>query len=133
MARLGLIGILADPRLYIAGLKFSVPLMTILSCHELGHYIAARRHGLRATPPFFLPFPVPLLGIGTLGAVIRIKDPIANKKQLMDVGAAGPIAGFVALLPFLAYGIAASEVGEAPVNGTGYLEFSEPLIYQLLA
>ncbi len=131
MAGLGLSQLLTDPRVYLAGLKFSIPLLTILGCHELGHYVAARRHGLTATPPFFIPFPVPFLGIGTLGAVIRIKDPIQNKKQLLDVGAAGPIAGFAALVPFLAYGIAASEVGEAPVGGA-YLEFGEPLIYRFL-
>ncbi len=131
MARLGLGQLLTDPRVYVAGLKFSIPLLTILGCHELGHYVAARRHGLTATPPFFIPFPVPFLGIGTLGAVIRIKDPIQNKRQLLDVGAAGPIAGFAALVPFLAYGIAASEVGEAPVGGA-YLEFGEPLIYRFL-
>ncbi len=131
MAQLGLFGLLTDPRVYAAGLKFSIPLLTILWCHELGHYVAARRHGLTATPPFFIPFPVPLVGIGTLGAVIRIKDPIRDKRQLLDVGAAGPIAGFVALVPFLAYGIAASEAGEATIDG-GYLEFGEPLIYRLL-
>jgi membrane-associated protease RseP (regulator of RpoE activity) len=131
MAQLGLLQLFADPRFYAAGLKFSVPLLTILWCHELGHYIAARRHGLTATPPYFIPFPIPVLGIGTLGAVIRIKDPIRNKRQLLDVGAAGPIAGFVALVPFLAFGISASEVGESGVEGA-YLEFGEPLIYRLL-
>lgn len=131
MATLSLAALFADPRLYLAGLKFSVPLLTILMCHELGHYVAARRHGLTATPPYFIPFPVPLIGLGTLGAVIRIKDPIQNKKQLLDVGAAGPIAGFVALVPFLAFGIAASEVGEKTSEGI-YLEFAEPLIYRLL-
>lgn len=131
MAALGPAELLRDPRLYTAGLAFSIPLLTILMCHELGHYFAARRHGLTATPPFFIPFPIPILGIGTLGAVIRIKDPIRNKRQLLDVGAAGPIAGFVALVPFLAYGIAASEVGEATTDGF-YLEFAEPLIYRLL-
>ena len=131
MARLGLVKLLTDPRVYIAGLKFSVPLLTILWCHELGHYIAARRHGLTATPPYFIPFPIPVLGIGTLGAVIRIKDPIQDKRQLLDVGAAGPIAGFVALIPFLAYGIMASETGESVVEGS-YLEFGEPLIYRFL-
>jgi membrane-associated protease RseP (regulator of RpoE activity) len=131
MARLGLVQLLSDPRVYAAGLKFSIPLLTILWCHELGHYIAARQHGLTATPPFFIPFPIPVLGIGTLGAVIRIKDPIRNKRQLLDVGAAGPIAGFAAVIPFLAYGIAASEVGESTVEGA-YLEFGEPLIYRLI-
>ncbi len=59
MAHFGLARLFADPRLYLAGLKFSVPLLTILMCHELGHYIAARRHGLTVTPPFFIPFPIP--------------------------------------------------------------------------
>jgi membrane-associated protease RseP (regulator of RpoE activity) len=131
MARLGIADLLTDSRLYLAGLKFSIPLLTILMFHELGHYVAARRHGLAATPPFFIPFPIPILGIGTLGAVIRIKDPIQNKRQLLDVGAAGPIAGFIALVPFLAYGIAASDVGPAATDGA-YLEFAEPLIYRLL-
>jgi membrane-associated protease RseP (regulator of RpoE activity) len=128
---LGLLGLLTDVHFLSIGLQFSVPLLIILTCHELGHYVAARRHGLRATPPFFIPFPIPFLGIGTLGAVIRIKDPIRDKRQLLDVGAAGPIAGFIALVPFLAYGIAASSIGEAPAGGT-YLEFAEPLIYRLL-
>ena len=131
MASLGLAALLTDPRVYVAGLKFSLPLLTILGCHELGHYLAARHHGLTATPPYFIPFPIPVLGIGTLGAVIRIKDPIHNKKQLLDVGAAGPIAGFAALVPFLAYGIIASEIGDAPTEGA-YLEFGEPLIYRIL-
>jgi membrane-associated protease RseP (regulator of RpoE activity) len=131
MARLSLFELLTDPRVYIAGLKFSVPLISILWCHELGHYVAARRHGLTATPPYFIPFPIPVLGIGTLGAVIRIKDPIQNKRQLLDIGAAGPIAGFVAVVPFLAYGIMASEVGE-PLTEGPHLEFGEPLIYRLL-
>jgi len=128
---LGLFGLLTDAHFLSVGLQFSVPLLIILTCHELGHYVAARRHGLRATPPYFIPFPVPFLGIGTLGAVIRIKDAIRDKRQLLDVGAAGPIAGFIALVPFLAYGIAASSIGAAPAGGT-YLEFAEPLIYRLL-
>ena len=131
MAELGPAELFSDRRLYIAGLAFSIPLLTILMCHELGHYLAARRHGLTATPPFFIPFPVPILGIGTLGAVIRIKDPIRDTRTLLDVGAAGPIAGFVALLPFLAFGIAASEVGAPAAEGV-YLEFAEPLVYRLL-
>ncbi len=77
----------------------------ILLCHELGHYLACRRYRLLATPPYFLPAPV---GLGTFGAFIRIRSPIRNKRQLLDVGAAGPIAGFVALVPFLLYGIAKS-------------------------
>jgi len=92
VARLGLGALFSDPRFYLTGLEFSLPLLTILMCHELGHYFAARHHGLKVTPPFFIPFPIPFGGIGTLGAVIRIKDPITDKRQLLDVGAAGPIA-----------------------------------------
>ncbi len=92
----------------------------------MGHYFACRYHRLLATPPFFIPF----IGIGTLGAVIRIKEPIRNKQQLLDIGAAGPIAGFIAILPFLAYGIHASTL-TANLPDDGYLSFGEPLIYRV--
>lgn len=92
------------------GLSFSLPALTILLAHELGHYLACRRYRLPATPPFFLPLP---LMLGTLGAFIRIRAPIDGKKELFDVGIAGPLAGFVTLLPFLFYGVAHSR--PAPV------------------
>jgi Peptidase family M50 len=94
-----------DPALLAVGLEFALPALFILLCHELGHYIACRRYGLPSTLPYFLPLPA---FFGTLGAFIRIKAPIRNKRELFDVGVAGPLAGFVALLPFLFYGIAAS-------------------------
>ena len=87
------------------GLAFSIPVLTILLCHELGHYLLCRRYGVHATLPYFVPAPV---GLGTLGAFIRIRSPIRNKRELFDIGIAGPIAGFAALLPFLVYGIARS-------------------------
>ncbi len=129
LGQLSLIRLLVDPRFILEGLKFSVPLLVILLCHEMGHYVACRAHGLRATPPFFIPFP---WGIGTLGAVIRIKEPIRNKQELLDVGVAGPLAGFVALLPFLVYGIAASRVTTLPVDH-GYLLFGEPITFTLVS
>lgn len=94
-----------SPVLLGHGLSFSLPLLFILLCHELGHYLLCRRYRLPATLPYFIPAP---FGIGTLGAFIRIRGRIQTKRELMDVGIAGPIAGFVALLPFLAYGIAHS-------------------------
>jgi membrane-associated protease RseP (regulator of RpoE activity) len=94
-----------DPALLRIGLSFSCAAMTILFCHEMGHYIACRRYGLACTLPYFLPVPV---NFGTFGAFIKIKQPIRNKRELFDVGVAGPIAGFVALIPFLLYGIAHS-------------------------
>lgn len=111
------------------GLFFSVPLLVILGCHEAGHYLACRRHGLDATLPFFIPAPI---GIGTFGALIRIRSPIATRRQLLEVGAAGPIAGFLALLPFLAYGIANATVVEISPELVGMaMVFDEPLIFDL--
>jgi membrane-associated protease RseP (regulator of RpoE activity) len=95
-----------DPELLALGLAFSAPSLFILLCHELGHYLACRRYRLPSTLPYFLPLP---LGIGTLGAFIRIRAAIRTKRELFDVGVAGPIAGFVALAPFLVLGVAWSE------------------------
>jgi membrane-associated protease RseP (regulator of RpoE activity) len=94
-----------DPQLLGWGLRFALATIFILVSHELGHWFACRRYGLRATPPYFLPAPV---GLGTFGAFIRIRTPLRGKKELFDVGIAGPIAGFVALLPVLAVGMARS-------------------------
>jgi Zn-dependent protease len=84
-----------------AGAPFALTLLLILGVHEMGHYIAARRHKVDVTLPYFIPFP--LIGIlGTLGAVIFIKSPLTNRKQLFDVGISGPLAGFaVALVAFI--------------------------------
>lgn len=92
-----------DAHLLRLGLQFSLPALLILLCHELGHYLACRHYGLPATLPYFLPTPI---GIGTLGAFIRIRAPIRWKRELFDVGVAGPLAGAVVLLPFLVLGIA---------------------------
>jgi membrane-associated protease RseP (regulator of RpoE activity) len=124
---------LLSPQLLAEGLKFSLPLMIILLAHELGHYLAARRHRLRPTPPYFIPMPLPLpFSPGTLGAVIRIKAPVRSRRQLMDVGAAGPIAGFVALLPFLLVGSALSGVQDVDPDQPA-IYFGEPLIFRFVA
>ncbi|MEK6976281.1 MAG: site-2 protease family protein [Candidatus Thermoplasmatota archaeon] len=83
---------------------FALPLMLILGIHELAHYVAARRHGLRATLPFFIPVPPPLMMFGTLGAFISLKDPLPDRRALFDVGASGPIAGFLVALPIILLG-----------------------------
>ncbi len=95
-----------EPDLLRLGLSFSIPVLLILFAHEMGHYVACRRYGLSATLPYFLPMPAMF---GTLGAFIRIRSPIRGKRELFDVGVAGPLAGFAALLPFLLYGVAKSE------------------------
>ena len=97
----------ARPLLLLDGLAFSLTLMTILLAHELGHYFACRYYGIDASLPYFLPFPSP---IGTLGAFIRIRSPIYTRQALFDVGIAGPLAGFVVLVPALVIGIGESKV-----------------------
>jgi membrane-associated protease RseP (regulator of RpoE activity) len=105
---LGVFGVLqAHPLLLADGLAFSLTLMTILLAHELGHYFACRYYGIDASLPYFLPFPSP---IGTLGAFIRIRSPIYTRQALFDVGIAGPLAGFIVLVPALVIGIAKSKV-----------------------
>ena len=84
------------------GWKYSLAILTILTAHEFGHYFAARYHKIKATLPYYIPFPGTLFG--TLGAFIRLKSPVQNRKALLDVGVAGPIAGFVFSLLFLIIG-----------------------------
>jgi membrane-associated protease RseP (regulator of RpoE activity) len=124
---------IADPRLLIEGLKFSLPLMAILLAHELGHLFAARAHRLPTTLPYFLPMPIPFpYSPGTIGAVIRIKQPIRSRRQLLDVGAAGPIAGFVVLVPLLVLGVALSQIQEIDPEQV-LIYFGEPLAFQVVA
>ena len=89
------------------GIPFSFTILAILGCHEMGHYIAARRHGMNVTLPFFIPVP---LGIGTLGALIRIRSPLVHRRMVLDVGAAGPLAGAVVAIAALAVGISMSRI-----------------------
>ena len=112
----------------LRGLMFSLPLLAILLAHELGHYVACRRSGVDATLPFFLPSP---LLLGTFGAFIRIKSPIFTRRALFDIGVSGPIAGFVALLPFLAAGIAQSRV-IPHVATSGDFVFGTPLLIRFV-
>lgn len=90
-------------RAALAGVPFALALIGILGVHELGHYVAARLHGVRATLPYFIPMPIG--GLGTLGAFIAIKSPMKDRKVLFDIGLAGPIAGFMVALPFMIVGL----------------------------
>lgn len=121
--------LLVHPALISAGLAFSLPLMMILLAHEMAHYWACRRHRLDATLPYFIPFP---LGIGTLGAFIRIRTPILDKRELLDVGVSGPLAGFVVSVPVLIEGIRLS-TPVAALPDRGYMLFGEPLLFRVLA
>ena len=93
-----------------AGLDFALGLMAILLAHEWGHFVVARRYGINASPPYFLPAPPIVNFIGTFGAFIRLRSPIVDRQQLMDVGAAGPWAGFVVAMVVLVAGLLRSEV-----------------------
>jgi Zn-dependent protease len=109
------------------GLMFSVPLLSILLAHELGHYFACRRYHVRATLPYF--FPSPSL-LGTCGAFILIKSPIYTRRSLFDIGISGPIAGFLALLPFLVIGVGDSRV-IPNIASRGDFIFGTPLLIRL--
>ena len=92
---------LGNPTDIILGIPFSITLMLILGCHEFGHYYYALKHNVDATLPYFLPAPPYLFIIGTFGAFIKIKSPIYKKDALLQIGAAGPIAGFIIAVPAL--------------------------------
>jgi len=98
------------------GLSYSVPLMLILLCHELGHYFVARAHGVPASLPHFIPLP-PLLGFGTMGAIIGMRQVTSDRRKLIDIGAAGPLAGLLVAIPVIAYGLSLSPVGTLHPGG----------------
>jgi membrane-associated protease RseP (regulator of RpoE activity) len=104
-------GPMAD-RLVGAGL-FSFCAMLILGAHEMGHYLMARQHGVDSSLPYFIPLP-PFFGFGTMGAVIRLKGRIPSRNALVDIGAAGPLAGLLIAVPLLAVGISLCRIGDAP-------------------
>lgn len=110
---------------------YTLGILLILGAHEFGHYFACRWHNVDCTLPFFIP--APFLGLtGTLGAVIRIREAFPSRRALFDIGVAGPIAGFVTLVPFLIVGIYLSEVDVAP-RGASAFWLGEPLLFQWLA
>lgn len=100
----------------LGGLPFGFALMAILLAHEFGHYLAARHHKTSVTLPYFLPLPPPLSPLGTLGAFIRLKSLPKNRKHLLDIGLAGPLAGFVVAVPVLLVGIYLSRVMPLPAG-----------------
>jgi len=116
LLHLGLFVATCGTTYWAGGLAFAATLMAILVCHEMGHYIAARVHGVDASLPFFIPLP-PGVSLGTLGAVIRMRRPIDDRNKLIDVGAAGPIAGLVVAIPLLILGLSLSHVSQSDQPG----------------
>jgi membrane-associated protease RseP (regulator of RpoE activity) len=113
-------------RLFLGGFWYSATILAILGCHELGHYYACRYYDVDATWPFFLPAPILT---GTLGAFIRIREPLRSKRVLFDVGVAGPLAGFVVAVPALFVGLWLSNVARLPPDFSG-LSLGEPLLFR---
>jgi len=114
--------------LLLRGLWYSATILAILGCHELGHYFACRYYDVDASLPFFIP--VPFLLTGTMGAFIRIREPIPSKRMLFDIGIAGPIAGFVVAVPALFIGLSMSHVVRLPADASNLLELGEPMLFK---
>jgi membrane-associated protease RseP (regulator of RpoE activity) len=115
------------PASLLSGLPFSLTLLAILMAHEMGHYVAAQYHRVDASWPYFMPSPF----LGTFGAFIRVRSPIYSKRVLFDIGAAGPLAGFVFLLPALSVGLAFSKI-VPNIAHQGMMQFSAPGLQLLM-
>jgi membrane-associated protease RseP (regulator of RpoE activity) len=114
----------------IQGLQYAVPLMTILICHEMGHFIQAWRNGVYASLPFFIPVPLPPLG--TMGAVIAMEARMGHRRALFDIGITGPLAGLVPTIIFCVWGIKMSTV-EPIVRHLNETHISTPLLFEFLS
>ena len=127
------LNLLTHPGILIDGIPFSISVLGILMAHEMGHYLYARRYRVDTSLPYFIPSPFFFImpNPGTLGAVIVTKGPYPNRQALMDIGAAGPIAGFIVAVPIMAYSLLGAKVGLIPTDGGG-LYLGEPLIFKFL-
>ena len=122
--------VLLYPPILFWTLAYAAAILGFLTAHEMGHYLFCRLHGLKATLPYYLPNPIIF---GTFGAVIRIKSPIRNKRQLFDIGAAGPLSGFAVAVPVYLFGLATSIRLPPGTDIGGGIFFGEPLIQKLLS
>ena len=114
-----------------SGLPFAASILAILLAHEFGHYLAGRYHGTHVTLPYFIPFP--LSPFGTMGAFIQLKEPPKNKRVLLDIGIAGPLAGLVVAIPVLLLGLSLSEVSRINVPPGGGVQLEGNSILYLLS
>lgn len=116
----------------VTGIPYTVSLLGILLAHEFGHYLAARFHKLSVTLPYFIP--LPFIGIlGTMGAAIRLKEPPKNKRVLLDVGIAGPLAGLAVAIPVTLYGLSQSPVHALPADASqGLILEGNSILYLLM-
>ncbi|HYO63256.1 MAG TPA: site-2 protease family protein [Pyrinomonadaceae bacterium] len=122
---------LSHPALLGQSVTFAAALLAILAAHEAGHYLACRRYGVEATLPYFIP--APPLTPGTFGAFIKIKSPIRTRRALFDIGVAGPLAGFVVLVPVAVAGVLTTNAYAGPLPAEGVVYFNNSLLLQLLS
>jgi membrane-associated protease RseP (regulator of RpoE activity) len=112
-------------------LWYSGGIITILLSHEMGHYIMARKHGVPVTLPYFIPVPFP--PFGTMGAVIKMKGRIPNRRALFDVGVAGPLGGMIIIIPVILIGVKYSQIVDASSLGESAITLGDSLMFQILA
>jgi membrane-associated protease RseP (regulator of RpoE activity) len=126
--------VFAPENLLYGAVFFSLPLMSILLIHEMGHYFISKRHGITTSLPYFLPIPpiLPGFNIGTFGALISSGDPMPNKKALFDVGISGPLAGFLVAIPITIIGIVTSDLVELSQMSSGEPILGTSLLFLLL-
>jgi membrane-associated protease RseP (regulator of RpoE activity) len=126
---------LTHPLILRPGLEFSVSLLAILTAHEFGHYFFCRYYGVDATLPFFIPQPPGLLP-GTFGAFIKMKSPVPSRRALFDIGLAGPLAGFIVIIPIAFAGVLTLHhvplIAGETTSGGG-ITFNDPLLFRFLA
>ncbi len=127
--------LLLRPTRLLAGLPFSASLLAILVVHEFGHYTLGRRHGMPITLPYFIPVPPPFL-VGTLGAFIRLRGPVRDRRALFDMAVAGPLAGLALAIPIYALGLQLSTIVRMPTGPAGesgtYLQFGDAILPKLI-
>ncbi len=119
--------IFGDPRAIVAGLPFAATLLGILFAHEMGHYVVGRLRHAPVSLPYFIPMPPGISIIGTMGAVIVQREPMEDRRTVLEIGIAGPLAGLVVAIPLLLYGLATSTIGPPPA-GT-YIQEGNSLLY----
>lgn len=112
------------------GPGYSIAIMLILLGHELGHYFMSRRHGIRATLPYFLPFP--FSPFGTFGAVIRMEGATPSRKALFDTGVAGPLTSLVLSIPAIVIGLKLSKIVPTAQLKEGTLRLADPLFFSFI-
>lgn len=128
------VNLLREPERFAAGPPYALGIMAILGVHELGHYFMARRHGMKVTPPYFIPVP---FALGTFGAFIQMRSPSENRRALFDIAVAGPLAGLVVAIPALLIGLRTSMILPGDVTAApgfaGGTSAGSSLLFALLA